>query len=150
MSDTIRAGSELALEMAIHDGEGELLERTEEGQPFRCRFGESMLPPGVERELEGRSTGHEFDLLLSPADGFGDHDPAQVISIPRDELPPSTDVAVGDLLPVLLEPEPGEEGEEEEVELPVVAVDEEAVTVDLNHPYAGMRLRFSGRVVEVG
>jgi FKBP-type peptidyl-prolyl cis-trans isomerase 2 len=32
----------------------------------------------------------------------------------------------------------------------VVAVDEDAVTVDLNHPYAGKRLRFVGRVVEIG
>ena len=39
--------------------------------------------------------------------------------------------------------------DEEEVELEVVAVDDEAVTVDLNHPYAGKRLRFVGRVVEI-
>jgi FKBP-type peptidyl-prolyl cis-trans isomerase 2 len=150
MSDTINAGSVLALELAIHDESGELLERTEEGTPFRCRFGEQELPPGLERALAGRSVGYDFDVELEAEEAFGPHDPAQVVAIPRSELPDDATPAVGDVLPMLLEPEEGDDGEEEEVELEVVAVDEDAVTVDLNHPYAGKRLRFVGRVVEIG
>ncbi|MEO0651012.1 MAG: FKBP-type peptidyl-prolyl cis-trans isomerase [Planctomycetota bacterium] len=149
MTKTIEDGRDVELELIIHDANGELVERTDDGEPFRCRIGEAELPPGLERELAGKSTGHRFDLELPPEDAFGPHDPSQVISIPHSDLPPDVDVSVGDLLPVLLEPEEGEEGEPEEIELQVVAVDQDAVTVDLNHPYAGLTLRFQGTVVAV-
>ena len=149
MSDAISDGCELELEMMIHEADGELLEETEDGHPFRCRVGAQELPPGLERELMGKSSGDAFDVMLDPEDAFGAHDPGHVISIPRSDLPEGEEVAVGDLLPLLLEPEEGEEGEEEEVELEVVAVDGDAISVDLNHPYAGKPLRFSGRVVSV-
>ena len=149
MTDSIEPGADVELELVIHDARGELVERTDDGAPFRCRIGESELPPGLERELAGKRQGDRFEVELAPEDAFGAHDPGQVISIPRSELPPDVDVSKGDLLPVLLEPEEGEEGEAEEIELEVVAVDEDAVTVDLNHPYAGLTLRFSGVVVAV-
>lgn len=149
MSTPITAGTQLALDLAILSPDGEVVEETETAHPFRCQFGNSELPPGLERELDGKSVGHEFEITLSAEEAFGVHDPAQVISLPRAELPDDIEVAVGDLLPVLLEPEEGEDGEEEEVELEVVGVDGDAVTVDLNHPYAGRTLCFRGRVAEV-
>jgi FKBP-type peptidyl-prolyl cis-trans isomerase SlyD len=149
MSLAIQEGSRVTLLLEIQDGRGQALETATIDEPFVYYHGAGEVPPGVERALEGLRVGSEFDLVLAPEDAFGAHDPGQVIPIPRSDLPEDLEVAVGDWLPVLLEPEEGEEGEAEEIELPVVAVDGDAVTVDLNHPFAGQRLRFLGRVLEV-
>ena len=87
MSTPITAGTQLALDRAILSPDGEVVEETEAGHPFRCQFGNSELPPGLERELDGKSLGHEFEITLSAEEAFGVHDPAQVISLPRAELP---------------------------------------------------------------
>ena len=135
--------------IAICDEHGKTLEQTEGDRPLVYIHGDGELPPGVEAALEGATVGTKLDLMLEVEEAFGPHDPAEVIAIPRAELPEDLDVKPGDWLPLTLEPEEGDDGDDEEVEVIVVAVDEEAVTIDLNHPYAGQRLRFQVEVLGV-
>ncbi len=151
----IQQGCLVQLDYAIYDTDGTLLERSEPDEPLVYLHGDEQIAPGLEAALEGRSVGEKLDLMLEPADAFGDIDPEEQHAIPRSDLPEGLEVQVGDLLPLLFEPEEGERegaGDQEqydEVEVRVVEVDPESITVDLNHPYAGMTLRFVVEVLSV-
>ena len=127
-----------------------MLEQTEEDRPLVYIHGDGEIPPGLEAALEGATVGTALDLMLEIEEAFGPHDPAEVIAIPRAELPPDLEVVPGDWLPLLLESEEdGDDSEGEEVEVKVIAADDEAVTIDLNHPYAGQRLGFAVEVLAI-
>jgi len=144
----VHDGAEVTVSIEIRDEDGATLEATDASEPLIYTHGDGELPPGIEKALEGATVGTDLDLLLEVDEAFGAHDPAEVIPIPRNELPDGLEVEVGDWLPLVLEDD--EAGEEaEEVEVKVVAVDAEAVTIDLNHPYAGRRLRFAVKVLEI-
>jgi FKBP-type peptidyl-prolyl cis-trans isomerase SlyD len=148
----IQQGCLVQLDYAIYGTDGDLLERSDADEPLVYMHGDEQTAPGLEAALEGREVGAKLDLTLEPADAFGEIDPEEQHSIPRSDLPEGLEVQVGDMLPLLFEPEEGDQpgalGEDDfdEVEVRVVEIDADSITVDLNHPYAGRTLRF---VVEV-
>lgn len=146
----IATGSTVHVEFSVYDPEGELLEQNEEGLPLEYVAGEGEVAAGLDAALIGKEVGEELELTLQPADAYGDHDPAEVVAIPREQLPEGAEVQPGDILPILLEPEEGDaNAEEEEIEVLVVDVNNEAIVVDLNHPFAGMELTFKVKVVSI-
>ncbi|HKX45753.1 MAG TPA: FKBP-type peptidyl-prolyl cis-trans isomerase, partial [Planctomycetota bacterium] len=146
----IRDGALVTLQFAVFDEGGACLERSEADDPLVFLHGQGELPPGLEEALEGRSAGDRLDVTLEPEDAYGRHDPEGLVAVPREKLPADVVIEEGEWLPILLEPEPGDESdEEEEIEVRVVEVHDDSVVVDLNHPYAGKRLRFEVEVVAV-
>ena len=142
--------STVELRYKIYDSEGELVESNDEEELAEVPLGRGFLPDQVETALVGRATGDSFRIAADLA--FGAHDPEQLVSIPFDALDGSfdrKDVKPGDLVPMLVEPDEGEEGEPEEVEVEVVEVNDDGIVVDLNHPLAGLDLVFENEVVSV-
>ena len=73
------------------------------------------------------------------AKGYGLHDPSQVQAIPRDRIPVEGELKVGDQFQTA--PDPGAPV------VTVVEVDETSVTLDANHPMAGIDLAFEVEVI---
>lgn len=146
----IRPGSVVTLELSALDEEGAPIEEDGVTEPYSYCHGQGELPPGLEATLEGLDAGETFEVRVDPEQGFGEHDAELLIAIPRDELPEDMEPQVGDWLPIEMQPENAEEGDEpEETEVPIVSIDEEAVVVDLNHPLAGQTLTFRGKILSV-
>lgn len=148
----IAHGNLVTLHLDTYSQEGEQLgsTREEEGEPILVLIGAGDLPLALEKALVGKQAGDKLELALACEDAYGPQNPESIIAIPRAELPPDVDVEPGDYLPLLIEPDE-EDGdlEEEEIEVPVVAVEDDAVIVDLNHPMAGLDLRFEVEVLDV-
>lgn len=148
----IAPGCLVTLHFEIRSRDGELIESSLEGdvEPLVAQLGSGVLPPGLEAALEGRQAGDQLELLLTADEAYGPHDPESVIAIPRSDLPPGADIQPGDLLPLQFRPEEGEGDDDfEEVEVPVVAVEPDAVIIDLNNPLAGQDLHFKVQVLAV-
>ncbi len=147
----IQDGCIVSLAFRVYDVDGTLLEESDASEPIIYVHGQGEIAPGLESALEGRRRGEHLDLTLEPEDAYGEYDPAELHAIPRSDLPADVALEIGDWLPLELEPEEGEEFAEgmDEVEVRVVALDDEAVTVDLNHPFAGKTLRFEVDVLDV-
>jgi len=142
--------STVELRYRIYDSDGELVESNDEEELAEVPLGQGFLPDQVEHALVGRASGESFRIEADLA--FGVHDPEQLVSIPYDALDEAfdrKDVKPGDLVPMLVEPEEGEEGEPEEVEVEVIEVNDDGIVVDLNHPLAGLDLVFEIEVVSV-
>jgi FKBP-type peptidyl-prolyl cis-trans isomerase SlyD len=123
----------VALEYVLYDADSnEVLEYR--GDLQYLHGGQKGSLERVEQALEGKRSGDREEVTLEPAEAYGEHDPGLVIS-DRPEAFPAEARVVGARLD-------GEAPDGSVVQFRVVEVSDERITVDGNHPYAGMRLRF--------
>jgi len=144
----IAPGSRVALRYRLFDGEGELIESSDDGELMEFVQGAEEVAEGLERALEGKVVGDQVRVVLPPEEAFGVFDPGLLVSVPRSEIPPEVELTVGEFLPVELEDAP-EDLADEEVEFRIVEVGEDEVVLDANHPLAGETVTFALEVVSV-
>jgi len=124
-----------------------LVEQAEAEEPMVFLFGHSGLPEEFERQLDGKNSGDAFSFSLTPDQAYGDYDPQAVVQIPKQvfEIDGKVDdqmLEIGNYLPMA-------DNEGNHMQAKVVEVGDEMVTMDFNHPLAGMVMHFDGKVVEV-
>lgn len=126
-----------AIHYTLRDNDGNVLDSSEGRDPLYYIQGIGNLIPGMEEGLEGRESGEKLDLKISPAKGYGELNPQLVQQVPLN--------AFGGQ-----EVKPGMRFSTNRGEtVTVTEVGVESVTVDGNHPLAGMELNFEVEVVEV-
>ena len=105
------------------------------GEPVAFEVGDGSLLPGFERLLFGMSAGQRRLFTVSPEDGFGQPNDNNVQYLPRSRFAADDDLEIG-LVFSFADAGGGE--------LPglIVALDDDEVTVDFNHPLAGRNILF--------
>ena len=125
------------LRYRVFDAEGEVVEGA--GGEIGFVFGYGALLPALEAALEGQSVGRTRSVELSPDEAYGKRRAELELEVARDEFPP--EVEPGDRYE--LEREDGTE-----VVVQVLAVSDQGVVVDFNHPLAGQKIRFELELLE--
>lgn len=138
----IEKGNVVGIDYSLHLGDGQVVDRSEPGEPLTYLHGEGQIVPGLENALEGMAVGDQKKVVVAPGDGYGDHDPRGVQEVPRGAFPPDFDPQVGMELTA-----EGPNGEP--VPFAIREVHPDKVTIDLNHPLAGKTLHFDVTVREV-
>jgi FKBP-type peptidyl-prolyl cis-trans isomerase 2 len=113
----------------------------ESRRPIGFIVGEGHMLPAVERRLIGMEPGSQATIYLEPLEAFGEHDPAKLRIVARDDFPEGMEPQVGMFFI----------GRSPEGNIPffVRAVEDEMVTVDTNHPLAGKRIQLEIKIHEV-
>jgi FKBP-type peptidyl-prolyl cis-trans isomerase SlyD len=119
------------------DADGEPVEGAE-GETA-CVFGYGALLPPIEAAVEGLGVGGTRSVVVAPRDAFGERRPELELEIAKEEFP--DDVEAGDRFEL-------ERDDGSEVVARILAVSEDAVVVDMNHPLAGQKVRFEIKVLE--
>ncbi len=132
----------VAIEYLLTDADGEELDSSGEDGPLTYVHGMQEIIPGLERALEGRSAGDHFQLTVDPTDAYGERYEELCLEIPRDEFESPDDLELGMQFSLTDE-------DEEEILVSVVDFDDEVVTVDGNHPLAGVTLHFDVKIHDV-
>jgi FKBP-type peptidyl-prolyl cis-trans isomerase SlyD len=147
----IESGLLVELNYELLDSAGELVESSEHEEvgPLCYLHGLQEIPTALEKELEGRETGAAVELTLTPEQAFGPYDAEALINVPRTEFPDGDAVEVGEWIQVTVEDEEDSDGEEYEVHMRVVQLDDEAIVLDGNHPLAGQRVTYKVQVASV-
>lgn len=135
----------VTMHYVLKNDNGDIIDQsTEERGPLSILQGHGNIIPGLEDELLGKSQGDTFSTVISPEHGYGEYQDTMVQIVPLSGFR-SED-----------ENEQVLEGMQVQVETnqgPAVAmvtkIEEEDVTLDLNHPLAGETLHFEIEVVEV-
>lgn len=137
----IQADCVVAISFVMRNDQGQVLDSTQGRLPLLYLHGHGHILPGLENALEGRSVGDVVDVLLPPAQAYGERDSELVQCLPRAVLESETTISVGMYF----------EAQTEEGPLPVrvMAVTEDTLTVDGNHEWAGETLHFSVQVRHV-
>jgi FKBP-type peptidyl-prolyl cis-trans isomerase SlyD len=124
----------------LKDDKGEVIDTSEGRDPLTYLHGVGSIVPGLERALDGKSAGDEIDVVLTPADGYGQRDEKLVRNMPVRRLPEGK-AQVG--MRYQVQTESGVQ-----VVL-ITALRGDYATVDANHPLAGMTLDFHVKIVTV-
>ena len=129
------------------NAEGEQIETTFDSEPLVFMYGVGQMIPEFERQLSGKSVGDAFSFGISAADAYGETDPEAYV-----ELPLSVFTIDGEVAEDLLEigrriPMSDEEGNQ--IVGTVLAIKDDGVLMDFNHPMAGQDLYFSVRIESV-
>ncbi len=113
----------------------------EYGEPMEFVVGSGQLIEGFNDAVVGMQLGEEKEIRLQPEDAYGNPREAMRKKIPRDAIP-EEELAPGMQLGMQLE-------SGEVMPAWIIAVTEENVTIDLNHPLAGKTLNFKIKLIEI-
>ena len=138
---TIAENKVVTLNYTLTDDEGTIIDKSDDGS-FLYLHGASNIIPGLENALTGKKAGEELKVTVAPEDGYGVRDDARKEDVPREMFPDDTEIEAG----MQFHAE-GPEGQM--ITVSVVEVTEDTVTIDGNHPLAGVQLNFDVKVVDV-
>ncbi len=125
----------------LTNADGEVLDSSEGKDPLAYLHGHGNIIPGLEEALDGHGGGDQFAVTIAPEDAYGIYDQELVQTLPRSAFQGVDEIEVG--MQFQAEAEGG-------VSLvTVTGVAEESVTIDGNHPLAGVELHFDITVVDV-
>ncbi len=122
----------------------DLVEETRQGEPFEFVSGMGMVLKDFEVQLADVAENGEFDFKLSPEQAYGPRIEEAVQQLPREifEIEGRLDeryIYVDAIVPL-------QNADGERFNAVVTEITDEHITVDLNHPMAGLTLHFVGRV----
>ena len=130
------------------NGTEELMEKATVERPLIYCHGENQMLPMFEAQLAGKNEGDSFDFVIPHDLAYGDYDEQGVLELDKklfyngDNEFDSQRVFVGNIVPM-------NTTDGQIINAQIVDIQEDKVTIDLNHPLAGEDLHFVGKIIAV-
>ncbi len=121
--------------------DGKVFDSTEGKQPLKFIVGKGEVIKGFDNAVEGMKEGEEKEIKLESKDAYGDPNPQLVKKFPRDKFPQDKELKPG--MVAMMQTPQGQ------IPATIKEVNDQEVTLDLNHPLAGKRLNFKVKIVNV-
>lgn len=126
-----------SIHYTLRDNEGTIIDSSDGRDPLHYLHGAGNLIVGMEEGLEGKSKGEKLNLKISPEKGYGEKDENLVQRVPHAAFG-AQEVKEG------MRFSTNQGGV-----VTVTHVGLDSVTVDGNHPLAGVELNFDVEVMDV-
>ncbi len=131
----------VAIDYTLTDDQGEVLDSSKGREPLAYLHGSGNIIPGLEKALEGKETGEAFSVRVPPEEAYGERSDELKQAVPRDMFQGVDDLQVG------MQFQANAGGQTQIVT--VVGIEGDQVTVDANHPMAGVALNFEVEVKDI-
>ena len=142
MSNSVDNNLVVSMHYKLTDNDGNVLDTSEGVEPMNYLHGVGNIIPGLENALTGRSVGDTFKVTVEPADAYGEIVPELIEVVEREVFEDADSIEIGMQFQAVKE-----DGTEQLVA--VKAVTDDDVTIDANHPLAGMTLNFEIEVTGI-
>lgn len=123
----------------LTDKTGTTLDSSIGDEPLYFLEGAQQIIPGLERVITLMNVGDKRKVEVKAEDAYGDINPELVVKVKRTQFPPDADLQVGDQFQV--------NNDHHSPVFTIMAVENDEVTVDGNHPMAGKDLFFDVEIV---
>ncbi|MGB5625580.1 MAG: peptidylprolyl isomerase [Woeseiaceae bacterium] len=123
-------------------GDGTQFDSSAGRDPLEFALGGGQVIPGFDSAVTGMSVGDQKTVTIEPDDAYGQRHDQLVQQVPRDTLSDDIDPAVGMQLQ-------SQSPDGQIMNLVIVEVAEESITLDANHPLSGQALTFAIELVEI-
>ncbi|HSH09480.1 MAG TPA: peptidylprolyl isomerase [Oceanipulchritudo sp.] len=137
----ISADHVVSMHYVLTSPTGEVLDSSEGRDPLAYLHGHGNIIPGLEKQLEGKSVGDKLVAEVPAAEAYGERDPALVLEATRSQFPAEADLQPGMRFQAQT-PEGNQVAE-------ITKVEGDTVTVDTNHPLAGVDLTFNVEIIDI-
>lgn len=125
----------------LTDDTGKVLDKTGDDAVFSYLHGNGNIIPGLEKAIDGKNPGDAFQVRVEPDDAYGPRDDSHIFEMDKEPFDSVKDLAVGMQIPV--------ETDHGVHILTIREINGDKVTVDANHPLAGVTLNFDVRLQDV-
>ena len=140
---TIADKKAVTLNYTLKDDKGEILDESNNSS-FIYLHGASNIIPGLENALTGRTKEDKFDLVIKPEDAYGEYNPKFTQTVNRNMFDTAE---AGDLQVGMQFQSQSEDGAM--MIITISAINGDDVTIDGNHPLAGITLHYKVHIVDV-
>ena len=142
MSQSVVDGKVVVMHYTLTSSNGDVLDSSRDGDPMPYLHGAQNIVPGLEKGLDGAFVGEKRQVVVTPAEGYGELSESAPVEVPRTDFPEE--------MPL----EPGmqffaDTGEGQPVPVWVLGVTDDAVLLTQAHPLAGETLHFDVEIVDV-
>ena len=142
MSLLIGENSVVTVKYTLKDDAGKVLDSSDGSKPMVYLHGAGSIVPGLEKALVGKGAGESLKVRVEPAEAYGDVIPDGIKTIERSAFEGVDVVEVGMAFDAQ-----APDGTEQHIV--VTKVEGDNVTIDINHPLAGVALNFDIKILSV-
>ncbi len=121
--------------------DGTEFDSSREREPLEFVMGKGMLIPGFEKAVMGREAGETVNVVIPPAEAYGERNDEMVIVVPKKEVPSHITPEVGMMVQLA--------SEQGDMDVMISKVTDDEVELDANHPLAGEALHFAIEIMKV-
>lgn len=133
--------SVVVIDYKLTNNEGEVIDSSEGAGPLAYLHGAGNIISGLEEALLGKKTGDNVKASIEPANAYGERIEDMKQEVPKDLFGGIDKIEVGMQFESSTDQGP--------VMVTVVAIGDDMITVDGNHPLAGVHLNFDVTIREV-
>jgi len=137
----ITKNSVVVMHYAVSDSDDTLIDSSYDHKPMAIIHGTGYLIPGLEDALEGHQVNDKFEVSVDAEQAYGPRNDEYVQSVQKELLQGVEELTVGTQLRATTD-----DGEQTVI---VIDITDDVVTVDGNHPLAGLDLKFDVEILEV-
>lgn len=138
----IDAHKVVTLDYTLKDDSGTVLDSTEGRSDFTYLHGFRNIIPGLENALTGKTVGDAFTVRIEPEHAYGPRNDEMIQTVGRDQFDSVEQLEVGMQFQ-------GQSPEGHMMIVTVTDIKDDEVTIDANHPLAGVTLNFDVKVVDI-
>jgi len=142
MSLLIGDNSVVSMHYKLTDDDGNVMDSSEGSEPLSYFHGAGNIIPGLGKALVGKVEGDSLQVRVEPAEAYGEIMPNLIQTVERALFQGVESVKVG----MVFEAKASNGSVQHFV---VKKVDGDKVTIDANHPLAGVVLHFDIKIVDV-
>jgi FKBP-type peptidyl-prolyl cis-trans isomerase SlyD len=131
----------VSIDYTLKSDDGDVIDSSEGREPLNYIQGMANIIPGLEEAMEGKKVGDIFDVKVQPDMGYGPYIDSMRFVLPRENFRGVDKIDLGMRFHA--------QTMEGTQILTVVDVNGEDITVDGNHPLAGVTLNFHVEVKDI-
>ncbi|MDA3792643.1 MAG: peptidylprolyl isomerase [Elusimicrobia bacterium] len=121
---------------------GDVFDSSKDGKPLEFTVGDGKIIPGFDKAVRGMKIDEEKEISIESDNAYGDKKEELIQNVPMKSFPEDFEPEIGRRLN--LQSQDGQKFNGE-----ITTVNDESITVDLNHPLAGEDLIFDIKLVEI-
>lgn len=121
--------------------DGSVFDSSRGREPFCFDMGKNQVIAGFEKALLGHKVHDMVNVVIPPAEAYGEYDAREVFSVARAQVPDSIPLEIGTKLQL--------SSEKGVLFVQISSVNEEEVVLDGNHELAGKTLTFEIEILSI-
>jgi len=139
----VQKGDTISVHYTGRLSDGEVFDSSEGRAPLKFTVGAGQMIPGFDAAVVGMAQGEKKTVSIAPDQAYGQRSDECLFDFPRSNVPEGMEVEEG--MQVYMQDNAGNP-----VPATIVAIGEDSIKMDCNHPLAGKTLEFDISIAETG
>ncbi|WP_323843917.1 peptidylprolyl isomerase [Microbulbifer magnicolonia] len=134
--------SVVEIHYTLKDADGTVIDSSAGGEPLKFLQGVGNIIPGLEKEMLEKAPGDKFTAVIQPEEAYGLQNPELIQTLPSSAFGGVDKLEVGMAFHA-------QSNEGHPIQVEIIDIDGDDVTINGNHPLAGVELHFEVEVISV-